>query len=44
MSKYIIYSVTELLFRLGEDDGVKNSSPKKNVKEISDQTLQKVGY
>ncbi|XP_059580679.1 centlein isoform X7 [Alligator mississippiensis] len=32
----------ELLFRLGEDDGVKNSSPKKNVKEISDQTLQKV--
>ncbi|XP_037757955.1 centlein isoform X5 [Chelonia mydas] len=32
----------ELLFRLGEDDGVKNSTPKKNVKEISDQTLQKV--
>nr|XP_032657673.1 centlein isoform X3 [Chelonoidis abingdonii] len=32
----------ELLFRLGEDDGVKNSTPKKNVKEITDQTLQKV--
>uniref|UniRef100_A0A674JP36 Centlein n=1 Tax=Terrapene triunguis TaxID=2587831 RepID=A0A674JP36_9SAUR len=32
----------ELLFRLGEDDGVKNSTPKKNVKEIPDQTLQKV--
>ncbi|XP_075787634.1 centlein isoform X1 [Pelodiscus sinensis] len=32
----------ELLFRLGEDDGVKNITPKKNVKEISDETLQKV--
>ncbi|XP_039400553.1 centlein isoform X6 [Mauremys reevesii] len=32
----------ELLFRLSEDDGVKNSTPKKNVKEITDQTLQKV--
>ncbi|XP_067409229.1 centlein [Emydura macquarii macquarii] len=32
----------ELLFRLGEDDEVKNSTPKKNVKGISDQTLQKV--
>ncbi|XP_061486563.1 centlein isoform X2 [Rhineura floridana] len=32
----------ELLFRLGEEDGVKNSTPKKNVKEISAQTLQKV--
>ncbi|XP_074851035.1 centlein [Carettochelys insculpta] len=32
----------ELLFRLGEDYGVKNSTPKKNVKEISDQTLEKV--
>ncbi|KAH0628335.1 hypothetical protein JD844_009344, partial [Phrynosoma platyrhinos] len=32
----------ELLFRLGEEDGVKNSTPKKNVKEISVQTLQKV--
>ncbi|XP_060618407.2 centlein isoform X1 [Anolis sagrei] len=32
----------ELLFRLGEEDGVKSSTPKKNVKEISVQTLQKV--
>ncbi|XP_042311431.1 centlein isoform X2 [Sceloporus undulatus] len=32
----------ELLFRLGEEDGVKNSTPKKNVKEISVQTLEKV--
>ncbi|KAJ7335459.1 hypothetical protein JRQ81_013400, partial [Phrynocephalus forsythii] len=32
----------ELLFRLGEEDGVKNSTPKKNTKEISAQTLQKV--
>ncbi|XP_077201246.1 centlein isoform X4 [Paroedura picta] len=32
----------ELLFRLGEEDGVKSSTPKKNVKEISAQTLQKV--
>ncbi|XP_030050087.1 centlein isoform X2 [Microcaecilia unicolor] len=34
----------ELLFRLGEDDGVKNSTPKKNVKETLDRTLQKVGH
>ncbi|XP_077777573.1 centlein isoform X4 [Podarcis muralis] len=32
----------ELLFRLGEEDGVKNSTPKKNVKEIPAQTLLKV--
>nr|XP_013811884.1 PREDICTED: centlein [Apteryx mantelli mantelli] len=32
----------ELLFKISEDDGVKNSTPKKNAKEISDQTLQKV--
>ncbi|XP_053156335.1 centlein isoform X2 [Hemicordylus capensis] len=32
----------ELLFRLGEEDGVRNSTPKKNVKEISAETLQKV--
>ncbi|XP_054842798.1 centlein [Eublepharis macularius] len=32
----------ELLFRLGEEDGVKSSTPKKNVKGISAQTLQKV--
>ncbi|XP_069482079.1 centlein isoform X2 [Ambystoma mexicanum] len=34
----------ELIFRLGEDDGVKNSTPKKSVKDALDQTLQKVGY
>ncbi|XP_015282060.1 PREDICTED: centlein, partial [Gekko japonicus] len=34
----------ELLFRLGEEDGVKSSTPKKNVKEISAQTLQKVSH
>ncbi|XP_038625450.1 centlein [Tachyglossus aculeatus] len=34
----------DLLFRLGEDDGVKNSTPKKNVKEMLDQTLQKVSH
>lgn len=33
----------ELIFRLGEDDGVRNSTPKKSVKETLDQTLQKVG-
>uniref|UniRef100_A0A8C3PPP3 Centlein n=1 Tax=Calidris pygmaea TaxID=425635 RepID=A0A8C3PPP3_9CHAR len=32
----------EPLFKLSEDDGVKNSTPKKNMKEVSHQTLQKV--
>ncbi|XP_010217531.1 PREDICTED: centlein [Tinamus guttatus] len=32
----------ELLSKVGEDEGIKNSTPKKNAKEISDQTLQKV--
>ncbi|XP_072848167.2 centlein isoform X4 [Pogona vitticeps] len=32
----------ELLFGLGEENGVKSSTPKKNVKETSAQTLQKV--
>ncbi|KAM8792572.1 centlein [Eudromia elegans] len=32
----------ELLFKVGEDEGIKNSTPKKNAKEISDQTLRKV--
>ncbi|XP_048359971.1 centlein isoform X3 [Sphaerodactylus townsendi] len=32
----------DLLFRLGEEDEVTSSTPKKNVKEISAQTLQKV--
>ncbi|XP_059958067.1 centlein isoform X4 [Mesoplodon densirostris] len=30
------------LFRYGEDDGVKKSTPEKNWKEMSEQTLQKV--
>ncbi|KAM6109370.1 centlein [Phoenicopterus ruber ruber] len=32
----------ETLFKLSEDDGVKNSTPKRNMKEVSHQTLQKV--
>ncbi|XP_064410129.1 centlein [Latimeria chalumnae] len=32
----------ELLFRLGEDDAVKSSTPKKNGKEKSDKSLQKI--
>ncbi|XP_057404110.1 centlein isoform X4 [Balaenoptera acutorostrata] len=32
----------EELFRYGEDDGVKKSTPEKNWKEMSEQTLQKV--
>ncbi|XP_064358857.1 centlein isoform X6 [Dromaius novaehollandiae] len=37
-----VHHSMELLFKISEDDGVKNSTPKKNTKEISDQTLQKV--
>lgn len=37
-----IYFLVELLFKLSEDDGVKNSTPKKNVEASSDQRLQKV--
>uniref|UniRef100_A0A669QD84 Centlein n=1 Tax=Phasianus colchicus TaxID=9054 RepID=A0A669QD84_PHACC len=37
-----IYFLVELLFKLSEDDGVKNSIPKKNVEASSDQRLQKV--
>ncbi|XP_066113410.1 centlein isoform X6 [Saccopteryx bilineata] len=32
----------EQLFRYGKDDGVKKSTPEKNRKEMSEQTLQKV--
>ncbi|XP_062937146.1 centlein [Cynocephalus volans] len=32
----------EQLFRYGEDDGVKKSTPEKNGKEMSKQTLQKI--
>lgn len=34
----------EPLFKLSEDDGVKNSTPERNMKEISHQMLQKVRY
>uniref|UniRef100_A0A8C4UL27 Centlein n=1 Tax=Falco tinnunculus TaxID=100819 RepID=A0A8C4UL27_FALTI len=38
----IIYFLTEPLFKVSEDDGVKNSAPKGNMKEVPHQTLQKV--
>ncbi|XP_009951587.1 PREDICTED: centlein-like, partial [Leptosomus discolor] len=34
----------EPLFKLSEDDEVKNSSPKRNMKEVSHETLQKVQH
>ncbi|XP_031463938.1 centlein, partial [Phasianus colchicus] len=37
-----VHQSVELLFKLSEDDGVKNSIPKKNVEASSDQRLQKV--
>ncbi|KAM6363720.1 centlein isoform 2-T2 [Pluvialis apricaria] len=37
-----VHQSVEPLFKLGEDDGVKNSTPKRNIKEVSHQTLQKV--
>ncbi|XP_072215716.1 centlein [Excalfactoria chinensis] len=37
-----VHQPGELLFKLSEDDGVKNSTPKKNVEASSDQRLQKV--
>ncbi|XP_019466030.1 centlein-like isoform X2 [Meleagris gallopavo] len=37
-----VHQSVELLFKLSEDDGVKNSTPKKNVEASSDQRLQKV--
>uniref|UniRef100_A0A8B9PPW1 Centlein n=1 Tax=Apteryx owenii TaxID=8824 RepID=A0A8B9PPW1_APTOW len=42
MGKLTIQDLNYLLFKISEDNGVKNSTPKKNAKEISDQTLQKV--
>ncbi|XP_074022944.1 centlein [Numenius arquata] len=37
-----VHRSVEPLFKLSEDDGVKNSTPKRNMKEVSHQTLQKV--
>ncbi|XP_075266755.1 centlein isoform X2 [Opisthocomus hoazin] len=37
-----VHRSVEPLFKLGEDDGVKNTTPKRNMKEVSHQTLQKV--
>ncbi|XP_068784999.1 centlein isoform X6 [Struthio camelus] len=37
-----VHQSVELLLKISEDDVVKNSTPKKNAKEISDQMLQKV--
>uniref|UniRef100_A0A8C4UKC7 Centlein n=1 Tax=Falco tinnunculus TaxID=100819 RepID=A0A8C4UKC7_FALTI len=42
IEKCIIYFLTEPLFKVSEDDGVKNSAPKGNMKEVPHQTLQKV--
>ncbi|XP_014808104.1 PREDICTED: centlein isoform X3 [Calidris pugnax] len=37
-----VHRSVEPLFKFSEDDGDKNSTPKKNMKEVSHQTLQKV--
>ncbi|XP_056180766.1 centlein isoform X1 [Falco biarmicus] len=37
-----VHRSVEPLFKVSEDDGVKNSAPKGNMKEVSHQTLQKV--
>ncbi|XP_054042047.1 centlein isoform X3 [Rissa tridactyla] len=37
-----VHRSVEPLFRLSEDDGIKNSTLKRNMKEVSHQTLQKV--
>uniref|UniRef100_A0A663N6C4 Centlein n=1 Tax=Athene cunicularia TaxID=194338 RepID=A0A663N6C4_ATHCN len=42
IEKRIIYILLEPLFKLSEDNGIKNSTPKRNMKEVSHQTLQKV--
>ncbi|XP_015704541.1 centlein isoform X7 [Coturnix japonica] len=41
LDKMKVHQSEELLFKLSEDDGVKNSTPKKNVEASSDQRLQK---
>ncbi|XP_008836965.1 centlein isoform X3 [Nannospalax galili] len=42
LNRYITAQREEHLFRYHEDAGVKKSTPEKNEKEISEQTLQKV--
>ncbi|XP_024616257.1 centlein isoform X3 [Neophocaena asiaeorientalis asiaeorientalis] len=42
LNKFMAERREEELFRYGEDDGVKKSTPEKNWKEMSEQTLQKV--
>ncbi|XP_059512573.1 centlein isoform X1 [Myotis daubentonii] len=42
LNTWIAEKKEEQLFRHGEDDGVKKSTPEKNGKEMSEQTLQKV--
>ncbi|XP_074787754.1 centlein [Athene noctua] len=37
-----VYRSIEPLFKLSEDNGIKNSTPKRNMKEVSHETLQKV--
>ncbi|KAM6226894.1 centlein isoform 2-T3 [Spheniscus humboldti] len=37
-----VHQSVEPLFKLSEDDGVKNSTPERNMKEVSHQMLQKV--
>ncbi|CAN0312832.1 unnamed protein product [Bubo scandiacus] len=37
-----VHRSIEPLFKLSEDNGIKNSTPKRNMKEVSHQTLQKV--
>eukprot|EP00076_Gallus_gallus_P035216 XP_025000754.1 centlein isoform X4 [Gallus gallus] len=37
-----VHQSVELLFKLSEDDGLKNSTPKKNMEASSDERLQKV--
>ncbi|XP_019326301.1 PREDICTED: centlein [Aptenodytes forsteri] len=37
-----VHLSVEPLFKLSEDDGVKNSTPERNMKEVSHQMLQKV--
>ncbi|XP_010166142.1 centlein, partial [Antrostomus carolinensis] len=37
-----VHQYVEPVFKPSEDDGVKNSTPKRNMKEVSHQTLQKV--
>ncbi|KAM5331465.1 centlein isoform 2-T2 [Glossophaga mutica] len=42
LNTWIAEKKEEQLFRCGEDDGVKKSTPEKNGKEMLEQTLQKV--